>query len=379
MRLVPATIDHKLLFFLLALMGIGLVTVFSATSVTALEHTNDKFHSVKQQLRGMVIGCVGLMAFLALDYRRLKNWAWPMYLLTLGLLSLLFIPGVGVTVNGATRWLNLGFIRIQPSEISKLTMIIFMASSLAQNYRQRDSFRRYLLPNIIALVVMCLFIVMQRSLSVPALIFIVGFLMMLVAYPNLGHILSMASVGLAGVVTLIILEPYRMRRLVGFFDPWADPTGTGYHIIQSLLGLGTGGLTGVGIGQSIQKLDYLPFKHTDFIFSVLGEEMGLIGALVVIFLYVGLFWRGIRIALYAPDHFGMFLAFGITSTIAVQAFINIAVTLGLMPTTGMPLPFISYGRSGLVVTLASMGILLNISAAAERENLSRMSRRLGTL
>lgn len=379
MKLVPATIDQRLLIILIALLGIGVVSVFSASSLTALERTNDKFFIVKQQIRGVGFGLIAMLIFIAIDYRRLEAWVRPLFLGTMALLMLLLVPGFGVTVHGATRWVSFfGLFRFQPSEIAKLTVILFLASSLSRHYRRRESFWEYLLPNILALSIICLLVVLEKSLSATALVFITGILMISVAHANLLHLVFMGLVGLSTIVGLIFVEPYRLRRLTAFLDPWADPQGAGYHIIQSLMALGMGGVTGVGIGQSIQKLDYLPFQHTDFIFAVIGEEMGLLGSLLVISLFVAFFWRGIRISLRAPDLFGMFLAFGITSLIAVQAALHIAVVIGVVPTTGVPMPFISYGRSSLIMNLIAMGILLNISAAAERESLSRNTRRWST-
>jgi cell division protein FtsW len=268
-----------------------------------------------------------------------------------------------------------GPIRIQPAEIAKLAVILYLADVLSRNYKKRESFRDYLLPNILLLGMIALLVVKQKALSCAVLIVSIGFLMILVAHANLGHIFALTMVGLSGVVAAIMIEPYRMRRILAYLDPFADANGAGYQIIQSLMALGSGGLSGVGIGQGLQKIRYLPFVNTDFIFAVLGEEMGLIGILVVIALFLGVLYRGISIALRAPDLFGMFLAFGITSAIVLQALLNMAVVTGLMPTTGIPLPFISFGGNAMVYTLASVGILLNISRAADRDTMSKLSRR----
>lgn len=376
MKNQPGTIDQKLLFMLAALMGLGLVIVFSASSVTSLERYSDKFYVVKLQFMWMCIGLVGMLFTLNIDYHRLRSLSIPGLLLTIGFLILVLVPGIGRQIHGATRWIVLyGPIRIQPSEIAKLAVILYLADVLSRNYKKRESFMDYLLPNIILLGVISLLVLKQKALSSAVLIISIGFLMILVAYSNLGHIVTLCFLGVSGVVAAIVLEPYRMRRWLAFLDPWNDAEGSGYQIIQSLMALGTGGLTGVGIGQGVQKIRYLPFVNTDFILAVVGEELGLLGILVVIALFVGVLYRGISIALRAPDLFGMFLAFGITTAIVLQALLNMAVVTGLLPTTGIPLPFISFGGNSMVYTLASVGILLNISRAADRDTMSRLSRR----
>jgi len=376
MKIVPASVDHKLLFMLMALMGIGLVLVFSASSSTSLEHYQDKFYLVKRQLRGIGLGLFVMVVLLGVDYHRLRSLSVPGLLVTFGLLVLVLVPGVGRTVNGATRWIVLwGLIQIQPAEIAKLAIILYLADTLSKNYKKRDSFKDHLLPNLILIAGTAFLIVKQKSLSSATLVASTGFLMMIVAHSNFGHIVSTCLIGVTSVAALIYAEPYRVRRLIAFADPWSDPGGAGYQIIQSLMALGSGGLFGVGIGQGLQKLKHLPFVSTDFIFAVVGEEMGLAGSLVVVGLFLGVLWRGIQISLRAPDLFGMFLAFGITIEICLQALLNMAVVMGLVPTTGIPLPFISYGGSSMLFSLASVGILLNVSRAAETDSLSRMSRR----
>lgn len=370
-----ASVDQKLLFMLAALMGIGLVLVFSASSVTSLERYNDKFYVVKLQFMWMCIGMLGTLFFLAVDYHKLRSLSVPALVITIFFCVLVLIPGIGKQVHGATRWILLGPIRIQPAELAKLAVILYLADTLSRNYKKRESFRDYLLPNILLIGFIAVLVLKQKALSCTVLIAVIGFLMVMVAHANLSQVLAMCVVGLSGVVAAILVEPYRMRRLISFFDPFADADGAGYQIIQSLMALGNGGFTGVGIGQGLQKIRYLPFVNTDFIFAVLGEEMGLLGILVVIALFLGVLYRGITIALTAPDLFGMFLAFGITTALALQALLNMAVVTGMMPTTGIPLPFISFGGNSMVYALASVGILLNISRAADRDAMTKLSRR----
>lgn len=377
MRIVHSTVDSRLLFFVLSLMAIGLVMVFSTSSVTSLERYDDRFHIVKIQAAHMVLGTALMALLVRVDYRRLRRLALPGLVLTVVLLLLVFVPGIGRRINAAARWITLfGSFRIQPSEVAKLAIILYLADALARNYRKRDSFRDYLLPNLLLLALVSAIIVRQPNLSSAALVLGTGLAMIAVAHGRPSHIVSVGIVGIASVLSLAFAEPYRLRRIFAFIDPWKEPTGAGYHIIQSLQALGSGGLTGVGIGQSVQKMSYLPFVNTDFIFAVLGEETGMVGGLFLIALYVGILWRGTRIAFRAPDLFGMLLAFGITVGISLQAAVNMAVVSGLIPTTGIPLPLVSYGGSSMVCTLTSLGILLNISAAADKESLTRMARRL---
>lgn len=376
MRVVPSYIDQKLLFFLVALMGVGLVLVFSASSVTSLERFNDKFYVVKIQAMWMLIGVFAAYIFTLVDYRQLQRLAVPLLGITVVLLVLVYVPGLGRRVHGATRWLVIwGRLGVQPAEIAKLATILFLSDNLARNYRKRHSFREHLLPNLLVLGCVAALILRQPNLSMCTLILAVGFLTILVAHQNLVHLAGLCMAGAATFLILLYAEPYRLRRLMVFVDPFADPSGAGYQITQSLMALGSGGFSGVGIGQGLQKMKYLPFVNTDFIFAVLGEEMGMMGALAVIALFLGFLWRGFRIALHAPDLFGLLLAYGITVSILLQALINMAVVIALVPTTGVPLPFISYGGSNMLFTLASVGVLLNISGASERDTMTKLSRR----
>jgi cell division protein FtsW len=376
MKPATASADQILVFLLVALLGSGLVLVFSASSVTSLQNHQDKFHVVKLQCTWVAIGLTAMLATLAVDYRKLRALSVPVLVTTLVFLVLVLIPGFGVTVNGATRWLHVwGRVRFQPAEIAKLAVILYLADALSRNYRRRESFRDYLLPNLVLLVGLSLLVVKQKSLSSAVLIMTIGFLMILVAHANLVHIVSMGVTGLFAIGALIWAEPYRLKRLLAWLNIWADTQGAGYQVIQSLLALSSGGVSGVGIGQGVQKIKYLPFVETDFIFAVLAEEMGLIGSLVLVSLFLGVLYRGMVIALRAPDLFGTFLAFGITVGLALQACLNMWVVTGLMPPTGVPLPFISFGGNSMVYALASFGLLLNVSRAMEKTTFSRLSRR----
>ncbi|MBI4870509.1 MAG: putative lipid II flippase FtsW [Candidatus Riflebacteria bacterium] len=373
MKLSAAYIDQKLFFTFVVLMGIGLVMVFSASSVGSLEKYHDKFHFLKLQFAWAAIGSVFFLFFLVTDYRLLRPYATAGLLLTVLLLGLVHVPGLGRTVGGATRWVHFGGFQIQPAELAKFAVALFLADRLARNYRKRDSFRDYLLANLAILGMICAMIIKQPNLSSAVIVGCIGFLLIATAYSNLRHIALMVLLGIAGVVLLIYMAPYRMRRLEAFMDPFNSPYGSGYHLIQSLIAMGSGGLMGVGIGQSHQKFLYLPEEHTDFIFSIIGEELGFVGGAIILVLYSVLFWRGLRTALNAPDLFGMLLALGLIGGIAMQELLNVAVVIGLAPTTGVTLPFISYGGSSLIFSMASIAVILNISLAGERERLNRSS------
>ncbi|MBI3889972.1 MAG: putative lipid II flippase FtsW [Candidatus Wallbacteria bacterium] len=370
MKLSAAYIDQKLFFTFVVLMGFGFVMVFSASSVGSLEHYHDKFHFLKLQLAWSALGGLVFMFFLVTDYRLLRPYATGALLLTIGLLLLVYTP-LGKTVKGATRWVAFGGLQIQPAEMAKLAVALFMADRLSRNYRKRDSFKDYLLPNLVIVGIVCLLILKQPNLSSAVIVGCIGFLLLLVSYSNLGHIGLLGMIGVAGIAALIQLQPYRLRRFQAWLDPFGAQFGAGYHLIQSLIALGSGGWLGVGIGQSHQKFLYLPEEHTDFIFSIIGEELGFVGGAIVLTLFLVLAWRGLRTALNAPDLYGMLLSLGLMGGIVAQVILNIAVVIGLAPTTGVTLPFISYGGSSLIFSMASIGIILNISLAGERERLSK--------
>ncbi|MBI4866813.1 MAG: putative lipid II flippase FtsW [Candidatus Wallbacteria bacterium] len=370
MKLSAAYIDQKLFFTFVVLMGLGFVMVFSASSVGSLEIYKDKFHFVKLQLAWSVVGSLVFLFFLVTDYRQLRPYATAGLLLTLTLLLLTYTP-LGKTVKGSTRWVSFFGFQIQPAEMAKLAVSLFLADRLARNYRKRDSFKDFLLPNLMIVGVVCLLILKQPNLSSAVIVGCIGFLLLLVTYTNLRHIGMLGLMGIAGIAALIQLQPYRLRRFRAWLNPFDFQYAAGYHLIQSLIALGSGGWLGVGIGQSHQKFLYLPEEHTDFIFSIIGEELGFVGGAIVLSLYVVLLWRGLRTALNSPDLYGMLLALGLIGGIITQVILNISVVIGLAPTTGVTLPFISYGGSSLLFSMASIGIILNISLAGERERLSK--------
>jgi cell division protein FtsW len=301
-------------------------------------------------------------AFL-IDSNLLFRWAKPILYTALLLLVLVKIPGIGKTVNGATRWIGLGPLQIQPSEVIKLAMVLIMARFLAVDPYKIKSFRRGLIPSLALLGAVCGLIMLQPDLGTTLVIAAAVFFMLLAIGAKLWHMAGLGIAGIALVVASIIAAPYRMRRIFAFLDPWADPSGKGYQTIQSLLALGPGGLFGLGIGHSRQKFLYLPENHTDFIFAMIGEELGFVGASLVVLLFALFIWRGFRAAVHAPNNYLGLLAVGLTSLIGIQAMINMGVVSGVLPVTGITLPFISYGGTSLLFTMIGAGLLLNVSAA----------------
>lgn len=354
-------VDTVLVSAVLILLALGIVMVYSASSVSAEVHFGDAYYFLKRQLIWTVLAIGAMLIVMRIDYHWWQTLSVPILTVTIILLVLVLVPGLGKTVNGAQRWLGAGGIYLQPSEIAKLAMAIFAAAYLTCRGDAIKRFWRGVVPMLAVLGAVFALILAEPDLGTALSIGAIIFVLLFVAGARIVHLATLGAVGLAGIVGAIWLEPYRMKRIFAFLDPWSDPLGSGYHIIQSLYAIGSGGLFGVGLGRSREKFLYLPEPHTDFIFAILGEELGLIGTLTVIFLFFLLIWRGLRTAMHAPDLFGTLLAVGLSGMIAVQAMMNIAVVTASMPITGIPLPFLSFGGSALIFTMIGVGILLNIS------------------
>ncbi len=341
----------------------GLVMVLSASSVTSLNYQNSDtpFFHFRRQAIWAVIGAVAFVVASRLDYRILRRLAMPALLLSLVLLVVVFLPGFGVSVNGSRRWIGFGEFRIQPSELAKLTLVVFVADLLARRERRMDRPELTVRPVMIVLLALSALIVAQPKLGTPIVLAAVAWLMLFVAGARLSSLLAWAGALTAAGAVLAVMASYRFDRLKSFLDPWADPQDGGFQIIQSQVGIASGGLWGVGLGASRAKWGFLPEAHSDFIFAVVAEEVGLVGATALILAFVMLAVLGVRTALAAPDRFGMLLAAGITIWLVFQAFMNIAIVLGLLPTTGEPLPFVSAGGSSLVTTLAAGGLLVSVA------------------
>lgn len=357
--------DYALFVVTLALLVIGIVMVFSASSVRAYDYYRDAYYFLKRQLLWATIGICAMVVTANIDYRIWRKLAWPIFLLNLALLVVVLIPGIGISMRGSRRWLGAGGFTFQPSELMKLSIVIFMAALLSERRKHmREFVRGLLVPLLIGALIFGL-IMLEPDLGTASTIVGVCIIMIFVAGASVGQMAAVSACGLPVFIAAMIAEPYRLRRLFAFVRPWDDPLGAGFHIIQSLLALGSGGILGVGLGRSRQKFLYLPEQHTDFIFAVIGEELGLVGTLTVVFLFLAFAWRGIRIALGTEDMFGSLVACGMTCVVMVQAVINMGVVTGSLPITGITLPLISFGGSSLVTTLASIGIILNISRYAK--------------
>lgn len=357
-RSVP---DVWMIIATLGILAIGVVMVYSASAVAAFHDYGDAYYYVKRQLIFAVLGIVSMLFMMNVEYTFWRKWAVPLLLICFGMLLIVLIPGIGVVRGGARSWLGIGSFGIQPSEFMKLAMILFLAKLLAEKHNQITQFTRGLLPPLGIMGMAFGLIMLQPDLGTGAVMIGASLLVIYVAGAKLTHLGGLALVGVFGFVGLIAAAPYRLQRITAFLDPWQDPLGAGYQSIQSLYAIGPGGLVGLGLGMSRQKYNYLPEPQTDFIFSILAEELGFIGGALLILLFLLLIWRGMRTAMMLSDPFGSFLATGIVGIIAVQVLINIGVVIGLLPVTGVTLPLVSYGGSSLTLLLTALGLLLNLS------------------
>src|SRR5581483_10023012 len=358
------SVDRLLFVVTLLLVFVGLVMVFSASAVMAKERYHSAYFFLLRQSGWAVAGFIAMLVGMRLDYRRLRHPAVVFSLLgltTLMLISVFFLDGAHHT----HRWIHLGGFSFQPSELAKPALILFLASFLEKRSRTMDDLRNTLLPAVLPTLIFVGLIVFQPDLGTAIACAAITVCVLFVAGLDIKYLAYGFLASLLPLYFLIFHVAYRRDRVLAFLDPYADPQGRGFHIIQSLIAVSTGGLTGLGLMEGKQKLFYLPEPHTDFIFAVTAEELGLLGSLIVVTLFAIFLWRGTRTALRTNDMFGRFLAVGITSMVVVQAFINISVVLGLMPTKGIPLPFVSYGGSSLFITLACVGVLLNVTKQAE--------------
>jgi cell division protein FtsW len=358
------SVDSWLFTVTLLLIFIGLVMVFSASAVMAKERYGSGYFFLLRQLGWAAAGILAMVLAMKIDYRRYKHPAVVFSLLgatTLLLISVFFLD----RAHHTHRWFHLGPLSFQPSEMAKPALILFLAFFLESRTKSMKDWRNTVLPAAVPTLVFIALIVFQPDLGTAIACAAITGCVLFVAGLDLRYLGYAFLASLLPLYFLIFHVAYRRARILAFLDPYSDPQGGGFHIIQSLIAVSTGGITGVGLMEGKQKLFYLPEPHTDFIFAVTAEELGLVGALVIVLLFAIFLWRGVRTALRTQDMFGRFLAVGITSMIVVQAFINISVVLGLMPTKGIPLPLVSYGGSSLLVTLACIGVLLNISKQAE--------------
>ncbi|HEV2883779.1 MAG TPA: putative lipid II flippase FtsW [Pyrinomonadaceae bacterium] len=338
----------------------GVVMVYSASAVTAQRVNGTQFYYVIKQGIWTTIGFIAMLAAMQFDYNRLRDRRIVYGLLLLTVLMLVAVFAFP-PVNGARRWIKFSGFSMQPSELSKLSLAIFLAYFLEKQTGQERSFWRTFLPCAFVTGALATLIVLEPDLGTAMMLVVVFAVLIYTAGARLLHLGLAALPALIGLVALLVFVPFRMRRMIMFLDPWADPQGSGFQVVQSLIAIGSGGSNGLGFAQGKQKMMFLPYAHSDFIFAVIGEELGLLGTLTVLLVFGLFLWRGIRTSLLAPDRFGMLLSLGLVTGIVAQALFNISVVLSLVPTKGIPLPFISYGGSSMVPTLAAVGILLNVS------------------
>ena len=353
--------DLTIMLMAIALTCFGVVMVYSASSVMAAKRFHDGFFFLKRQGLFAIIGFAIMLMVMRVDYHVWKQLAVPALLLCLVLLGLVLIPGIGGKVGGSSRWIRLPGFNLQPSEMAKLALIMYMAYSLDKKQDKVKSLTSGFIPYMIVLMFLISFLVLQPDLGGALTLAAVAMTMLFAAGTRLTYIFSMFLLALP-LLAYKLSKGYHKSRIDAFLDPWSDPEGKGFQIIQSWLALGTGGVFGQGLGEGKQKLFYLPEAHTDFILSVVGEELGFLGVVVIIGMFFLLVQRAMRISVAAPDTFGRFLAFGIAVLFGIEATVNMGVVTGMLPTKGLALPFISYGGSSLLISLFAVGILLNISS-----------------
>lgn len=339
----------------------GALMIYSASSVWAEYKFNDQYKYLKSQLIFLVLGYLIMILISKFPYQNYKKLSNIIFLVTTSLLVLVLIPSIGTVRNGSRSWFGLGGFGIQPSEFTKLSLIIFTAKYLENNERDLKSIKKGVLPILGVLLLVFALIMLEPDFGTGVVIVMTIVVLLFVSGVNLNFFVKIGILGLIGVVVLIIIAPYRTQRIISFLNPWSDPLGSGFQIIQSLYAIGPGGLLGLGLGNSIQKHFYLPEPQTDFIFSIISEEFGFLGILIVAVLFLTIITTGFKIATKCEDKFGKYLAFGITFSLAFQAMLNLMVVVGLIPVTGVTLPFLSYGGSSLLISLTSIGILLNIN------------------
>lgn len=355
--------DRILLSAILSLLVVSVVMVYSSSSVVALTTYDDPAFFMRRQMLWAIVG-LGLMAItMRMDHQKFfdQRMAIGLAVAALVLLSATLVPGIGKMINGSRRWLRFGFLSIQPSEFAKFAIVVYMSYFIAKKGERIRDFMNGLVPAYVVTGVFLIVAIRQPDFGAAVTFGGVALIMLFAGGANVLHLGGTVAAAIPFVYLAVAHSPYRARRILAFLDPWADPQGAGHQIIQSFLAFGSGGVFGRGLGEGRQKLLFLPERHSDFIYAVIGEELGLIGALIVLVLFLVILWRGMRIALRSGDAFSRLLALGITLLICFQGMINMAVVTGLLPTKGIALPLVSYGGSSLAVSMAAMGVLLNIS------------------
>jgi cell division protein FtsW len=352
--------DALLLGSVAFLLALGLVMVFSASSATAYSAYHDTAYFLKRQVAFLLVGLVLAYPAYRVDYRKLRKIAPAVVIVTFVLLVVTLVPHIGFATGGARRWIGLRAISFQPSEFGKLALVLFLAAKLASLGERVQSLSKGVWPVLFITLLLSAPVFAEPDMGTASIYIFTAFALLFTAGARVEHLIMCVLVMLPGVAIAVASSPYRLARILAFLHPWKDPQNTGFHIVQSLLALGSGGVFGLGLGASRQKYFYLPAAHTDFIFSVLGEELGLLGCVTVIALFLLFAIRGVTLALKAPDRFGMLLAMGCTFAIVIQAFINVGVVTSSWPVTGVPLPFFSFGGSSLIVSLIAVALIANV-------------------
>lgn len=350
---------------IIILVAIGIVMIYSSSAIYAYEKMGDSLYFLKRHLIYLVIGIAMMFLTMAINIQTLKRLSKPIMILCVVLLVLVLVPHIGKETAGARRWFKFGPLNFQPSEFAKIAVILYIADLMSRKEKVVKDFFYGYLPPIIALGFVVSLVLLEPDLGTAIAISVIAFLMLYSSGVKASHILVSVLASLPALYMLLFSVPYRRKRIMAFLNPWADKRGTGFQIIQSFIALGSGGLFGVGLGQSRQKLFYLPASHTDFIFSIIGEELGFVGAAAVVILFMIFVWQGMRVVFMAEYMFERLLSLGVVSLITLEAIINIGVSAGALPTKGLPLPFISYGGSGLVFHFIAIGLLLNVAKVCE--------------
>ena len=361
-------LDKTLLYIVIALLLIGILFVYSSSYYISIRSTGGPYYFAFKQIIWSLISFAAFIFFIRFDYRNLKKYVKPLVFVTIFLLLLVFIPGIGRESGGARRWIDLRISSFNPSELAKLTVIIYLSFILTKKQSKLEDFTFGLLPPLLLVSAIFFVILMQSGFSTAVLLLLVAFILFFVGGASIKHIISIFIISLPVLITFISRVSYRKARVLSFLNPWEDATGKGYHLIQSLKSFSDGGFFGLGLGNSVQKMGRLPTPHTDFIFSIIAEEAGIIGTTIIGILYLLFFIRGVIIARNCEDKFGQMLAFGIVSLFTIHAFLNMGIAAGILPPTGVSLPLISYGGSSMLVLAAGCGILLNISIQSPEKN-----------
>jgi cell division protein FtsW len=367
----PMQYDIALLFPVLFLVGVGIVMVYSASSALALKKFGTSYYFLKKQSIFALLGIVVMVVSCHIPYRMLRSLTYPLLILAMVFLTAILISGFGYSAGGATRWFRIAGFTFQPSEFARFALVIYLAYSMSRKMDRIKEFNVGFLPHVLVLCLFTVLIMLQPDFGSVVIFGAITWIMLFVGGVRITYLLGSMVLLLPAVYYMMAGADYRIGRIMSFMNPWQYSGDKGYQVVHSLLAFGTGGIWGAGIGKGYQKLFYLPEPHTDFIFSVIGEELGLIGVLIILGLYTLIFWRGISIARNSQDAFGSFIAVGLTTAMGLQICVNMGVALGLLPTKGLTLPFLSYGGTSLLMNMVSVGVLMNISGVKKMPKTSR--------